>query len=829
MRMDYEQIRLFLHLLSGIESSVETWQVFYDPKGEAQRPDLANHFKADFNSSIEYLECAQANKCGVHVCINETDGVGRSNENIIRYRAVFADFDGMAEPTWPITPTFTTGRDSTHGHAFWLVNDIASPDIFTSLQKRISLCMRTDHQVTDLARVVRVCGTGHFKDPSSPQMYRIMSQSGARYTTEQILLSFTLTAEQDATLVQWLNNRDGLDTGVGYESSERYNQAFIKWLEIAPVAVEGNGSATVIRVASWAHDRGIPIAEAQEIMWELYNPRCVPPWDDTPRWKHDFYDTVRRAYQYATSAAGCKTAVAEFSRLPELPVRVDGWTPRENITLSPDVVDMHGVEVCETVIGEGVTPIRGRLTPAQADVLLLQLTEKSAHYDLARAFDGKKYNGGDIIRHEKQFLLFNGKSYKEVSDENIKAEVFHFYAIVKPNDTFTRGVFNVFCDLVNVPRIEVGSWLRGGRKSQDMIVFNNGIVDITSESQIVEPHNRDFFTFNELDYDYDASATCNVWKEFLNISICDTDGIKMLQEYMGYCLTKNVLFQKFLLLFGKSRAGKGLITDIITQTVGKNNISSSSLSNLADDHVIHDLSTSSVNFIPDAHNVNFAKRDLVLSKFKAMTGGDSITFGRKYKGAMTCKIPCKHVMSTNNVPEFVDSSGALANRMLVLAFLISFSGREDINLSAKLSAEVAGIAQWAMEGYRRLIAQGKFTESEASLLEKQDIREDMFPLSQFVNQMCVFTSGCETPIAELYAAYKLHCTMTGNSKPFNELQFGKTMRNSELDIVQTRRPDVNGRKMRCFEGIKLSSDITDKLSIGFRPVEEVNNDEIAEG
>lgn len=47
----------------------------------------------------------------------------------------------------------------------------------------------------------------------------------------------------------------------------------------------------------------------------------------------------------------------------------------------------------------------------------------------------------------------------------------------------------------------------------------------------------------------------------------------------------------------------------------------------------------------------------------------------------------RFVVTVNELPHFTDASGALAARLLVLPFKVSFAGREDRELEARLRTE----------------------------------------------------------------------------------------------------------------------------------------------
>lgn len=820
---DINQAREFITALTGSPSSVVTFQVFYDPKlpsGEKPPLGIAEIWHSTLDQSIQYIDHKQSQLAGVYVCINGTDGLGREIYNINNLRVLFADFDGQTEPNWILPPHFTQSRDETHGHAFWLIDagDL-SHDEWSILQKQIALYYGTDEQVTDPCRVARLAGTLHLKNPSSPQTYRITSNNTAslpKYNVQFFRDAHALPADKDAVLHAWAEKRAGINVGVGYEDNPIETAKFISFVSNAAYpAVIGSGTHELFRVACYGHDHGISLENAKQLLWQHYNPRCLPPWSDDER--HHFDGVVYRAYHYATSAAGCKTAKAGFQALPELPVPNCGWDKQHELFNNEPQLNEQTLTVVEPlkpVDGE-VYRSQYRLSRDQALVIAPQLTAKSSHYDFAKVFDGINYDGNKLIRCGKQFYIFNGRSWSSVDDDVIKSNIQKSFAVYKPADAMTAGIFRVVCDLVNVATVENGTWL--SEKKQDAAnytVFKNGIVDLNSQELMIMQHTPEFFSLNELDHDFDPVAKCPQFLLFLQSIWDDDQKIKMqLQEFFGYCLTHDVSLQRFALFMGKSRAGKGVLTDILSAMVGAKNTASPILGNLATNSALHEMATKSLTLIPDAHNVNTSTRDTVLSNFKAIIGGDPVSYHEIYKGARSVRFKTKIVLSTNNVPDFNDPSGALVNRMLVFPFYKSFVGVEDTNLRTKLLKEIAGITQWAIDGLRRLRNNnGKFTESKNGLVEKEELRKDMFPLAQFVEASCVLQEGQFTLLDDLYNAYRLWAATQGMKNPMMKTMFDKSLRNCALNITHS----VGANK--GFHGITVKSHFSNTNIVPFPSV-----------
>ena len=102
------------------------------------------------------------------------------------------------------------------------------------------------------------------------------------------------------------------------------------------------------------------------------------------------------------------------------------------------------------------------------------------------------------------------------------------------------------------------------------------------------------------------------------------------------------------------------------------------------------------------------------------------------------KLPTRFVIACNEMPNFVDPSGALSARLLLLDYLVSYEGREDRNLEKTLVAEVSGISNWALEGYACLKQRGALTvpaKSHALINEFRRVLDPTPPNHTTVNAM----------------------------------------------------------------------------------------------
>lgn len=812
-----EEARVFIRALTGSVDTPVHFQCYFDPSkhlGLSPGPDAyAEEWFSTFDESLDFINFKQDADCGVYICINETDGQGREESNITGLRCFMVDFDGMEEPQWTIQPHIINMRDETHGHAFWLCDfgDLTK-DEWSVMQRRLALFYGTDTQVIDPCRVIRLPGSKHLKNPNKPAEYRIVEDNSELplYTIDEIRDHHILSAQEDAKLNKWIEARQGIMDGTGFDDNEREIAKFVRFLGNANPAVDGTGAThEVIRVALFAFDHGISYETCCELMWEHYNPRCEPPWEDNER--DHFEDTIRRGYKYATSVPGCKTTKAAFSSLPKVVEPEGGWTAyreaqveREEPHLTLD--DMKYVKPVLYVDRE-VTRDPRRISHEDSQVMMCQLTGKSPHYAFAESFDGYKYDGVNIIRNQKAFYRYEGDHWATIDDDVVRAEIQRCYSKFAPSHSLTNGIFKVFCDFVNAERnLEVGKFMGDPETCTDnLAVFQNGIVDFTGDTPVMSNHTPDLFNLNVLPHSYNPDAECPHWIDFLN-EVFDQDQqiIEQLRMWFGYCLTSDVSLEKFALFKGPTGSGKGTITTMLSQMIGMENIAAPSIDRVHTNSALEEMAKKSVAMIPEAEEIPSNIKTAVLGTLKAVIGGDAVSYHEMYKGSRNSVFKLKIVMTTNKMPKFNDPSGALVARALVFPMFNSYRERQDHTLKPRLLSEIEGVTNWAIEGLRKLRANGnRFIEAERGLKEKRALKEDMSPLSQFFKKMCHFEEEGESTIEQLYSVYRLWAASTGVSKPMPQSHFHQSVRDSMVPVTPYETPTDSG-----FKGVIVKHDIS---------------------
>ena len=407
--------------------------------------------------------------------------------------------------------------------------------------------------------------------------------------------------------------------------------------------------------------------------------------------------------------------------------------------------------------------------------------------------------GNQLIRIDEDFFRFNGKVWEQTGKEALTGELMRAMAACSPQTSWIDGAYKIVQYMSIRPDHIWGTWK--DRDTSSVIVYQNGILDITANEFL--PHDPEFFTTNIMPYEYDPNATCTRWLQFLwDVFEGDNERIMLLQEWLGYMLVRDYSYQKMMLLIGLRRSGKGTIGRIMELLVGPENFTGVGLEDLATDENLNSLRNKTVGFDGDAHTVSKANQGLVLTRAKKLSGNDSINFNRKYKSSASIRLPTRLTIAANNMLSFIDDSGAMAGRLLVLPFNKSWFGKEDITLGNALEAEISGIANWAIEGLYRLRLNNKFTEPKVSMEEIEALRQSYSPLTQFAEDILEFGPGQECTSASLYSAYQLWCRGQGRMSG-TQAGLTRTLKDTYRGQIHSGQINIAGSYQRGFKGMGI--------------------------
>jgi putative DNA primase/helicase len=444
----------------------------------------------------------------------------------------------------------------------------------------------------------------------------------------------------------------------------------------------------------------------------------------------------------------------------------------------------------------------------------------------AEAFVRNCFSAGEthLLWHFRgAFYQFTGSHYREYPNENLERDLYRFlHAALVVSKDGTLAPYNPTRHKVGeivhalrrgclVPRDrDPPFWLKEDRQepAAHLVAVRNGILNI--ETRQLLAHDPLFFTTNCLPLDYDPSAPePKRWQLFLKeLWPADKDGHydaeaeETLQEIVGYLLTSDTSQQKIFIIIGPPRCGKGTIVYVLEQLLGEDNCVFPTLTSLGGEFGRWPLIDKKLAAITDAR-IGSADTHRIAELLLSMSGGDRQTINRKNQQFWTGHLDVRFLMTTNVLPAIHDASGTIATRYILLKLTQSFLGREDLTLKQKLSPEMPGILNYALDGLDRLRERGYFrlpASAKDSIRELEDAAE---PVKAFLREWCELRSHNRVNVKTLYRAYRAWAEEAGHKIVANN-SFGRALK-GQLPKLRT----TGAGAKREYIGVALSEQGTE--------------------
>ncbi len=245
-------------------------------------------------------------------------------------------------------------------------------------------------------------------------------------------------------------------------------------------------------------------------------------------------------------------------------------------------------------------------------------------------------------------------------------------------------------------------------------------------------HDKENYSTMRVPYPYDYNETCPTWLLTVQeIMQNNQDKIDILQEFFGYCLTRDTTHRKALLLLGESNCGKSTVLNVLRAMVGSNNCSSVPLKSISNQQHTPRLINKLVNIDSDVSG----KAEDFEAEFKVITSGEPISCNQKFVETFEFVPYCKMVMAANVFPKITDHSSAFYNRLILIPCERIFKESEmNRNLFKQLEIELPGIFNWSVEGLKRLRERGMFKQNDFMKEAVQELENENNPTNIFFEE-----------------------------------------------------------------------------------------------
>ncbi len=580
---DLAQAERFLTLLDPFEFEW-CFQTFTDAR-PAPRPDpLARVITGDLEAVAERLTRLNQMGAGVFVTVNATDGRGRAKSNITAIRALWQEADRGDEPELPVAPHLDVESSPGRHHRYLLVDGMPL-DEFEAAQQIMVDHYGSDPAAKDRARVLRLPGFWHVKDPRRPHQVLVVKTSGAKpwaWDRLKTLLPAALPraaqaadelGEWDGEVPSWPRNRDEIESALGVLDPD---MGYEKWLQVGmALHRESGGDAAALDLwDTWSAGSGSKYhSEECSDKWGSFRPRAING------------TTIRTLFGMANDAGwkGWREPTAADQLLARVARLTPDSQPSDIEPLLRDIARLGAIDqerLYQTIkdrTGIALTTLRkASQKPRHGGN-----GEEVDHITLAIGIE-QAIGAANIIGQESGVWIYQGETgiWREMSPSSVLQLVQSHLEMAKERGQIeaitsglVEGVARVVKNRVHRPDHE---WEQG---AVEAVSTPTGVLVLDeSFNWGLQPHRREDYRTVQIPVEWDPEATAPRFEQFL-AEIFEPDGEKeaaakstAIREMMGYSMMAHARHEKFIILVGEGSNGKSVLLAVLERLLGVHNV-----------------------------------------------------------------------------------------------------------------------------------------------------------------------------------------------------------------------------------------------------------------
>lgn len=337
------------------------------------------------------------------------------------------------------------------------------------------------------------------------------------------------------------------------------------------------------------------------------------------------------------------------------------------------------------------------------------------------------------------------------------------------------------------------------------INFQNGMFDVREMK--LHKHKPEYLSINQIPHKLDMEIRKNMEEagkttiQFLNDAMPDRTDQITLWQYIGYSMTRDTRFQRFMIIRGIGGTGKSKLINLLQDIVGAANCSGISLQALNERFYPSMLQGMLLNACADISSDALMQVDNI----KKATGEDVMICERKGRDPVPFRSYAKLIFSANKIPLNLDEKSNAFYRRLLILEMNNKPKKKDLELGEKLQAEIGYSIWMAVGALKKLYNDGEFTESTMAKERVEDLYRAADTVKAFVDECLERQQGSKISRSLLYEKYKQYCENCGR-KYHSPNPFFKSL--EEKGFLYKRTASE-----RCFLNVTLKDD-------GFLPLEE---------
>lgn len=687
---------------------------------------------------------------GIYFSVNGFHSGKRVSENLTNINAFFVDIDYpdklnrtkeavhaykqdllMELCDEGLIPTFIV--ETKNGlHVYWMIHEpVTLANFGVPEQEKIRIWYRDieeamlkrfdgDPGAKDVARVLRVPGTIHQKDPHDPFTCKLVHFAEDNvYKFSEIRDTFLKKLAPDGWATANGENpiNDEVKDAIQKEYPKLDRPSYKKLFSLAPGSVpEGMRNKSLLVAAHAAKEAGWAFEKTCAHFQEFHGLKL-----------REIRRTIRSAYDNSYDF-GYNNEVMQLVVEPEE----------------------------RTMLSKITSKVLSKSTKEKRDVSNSAQQEKYKTYEfiLAERVPNLKF------KNRGEFYDYKDGVYSPLQADEVRSILFR--------EMLADGLYNYRTQSKINDKIAAFKSIPGKVFSHEeenpdtkIINFRNGLLNI--DTYELHPHSPGYLSTSQIPIVYNREARSPLWFNFLNeITNGDREQQKLLQQIAGYCLTNDTRYAKAFIFFGSGANGKSLFTRIVSKLVGRDNVSSLNLGTITKQFGLTGLIGKKLNIV-DEISGNYFESNVI----KNIVSGEKMAADVKFRPDPIEFVPVvKLIFSVNELPKINDTTPGLYRRFIIVPFERTFVSNPDLDLEQKLSTELDGILNWAVEGLKSLRANGRFAETDKNRGAMHAFKIENSPFLEFLTSEYEPAPSHEehfhgVTVGDFYSEYKQYCFTAG--------------------------------------------------------------------
>lgn len=370
------------------------------------------------------------------------------------------------------------------------------------------------------------------------------------------------------------------------------------------------------------------------------------------------------------------------------------------------------------------------------------------------------------------------------------------------------------------------------------INVKNGLIDLLAKERYKQiRHTSEIFSTSQIPVDLDRGAQCPKFKQTLNdFFISDREMVELTRQLMGYCLGPSTKAGKMFILRGASSTGKSLFAEILSDIVGRDNVSNQEFKKFSGQFGPYQIVDKNLNVSTEADNSGRFAIDV--ENIKKIVTGDTIMVEGKGKNGYSYKPHVKLMVATNFFPKVADISEAFRRRLIMLEFEQRFTDdphegemKRNVNLYEELQTELEGIFVFALGGlYDLMDANYVFPHAAKSEACLKQYAKELDCFLRFVDEMLEPDPAGKINTTYLRELFERWCEGEG-IKDYQDISAQKFWKKIQPVLENERRKNgvyynkdhFNGGRVHLM-GYRLKDDALDVAEYAFGGKDEISSD-----